>query len=291
MVYSVIGTKGFLGRHFTSYLQKRKKFVFGTHHKPTIEYKEFDLIHPYKELDFRGVKYALICGGNPSFDKCESEVESTFACNVEGPLLLGKKVMAKGILPIFFSTNYIFDGRQGIYEESSIPSPLNEYGRQKAILEKRVREELNNAPVIRLSKVYGSDKGDGTLFDEMAQAFVRGDPVKAAEDLWLAPIHVEDVVRESLAFIERGGRGIFHLSSQVEATRFEMANAMAARFGGIVIKIKADSLSGKRPLRAHLQSKINALSWQEGMQKVIQHYEKSRGDFSYTESSSAVCRD
>ena len=55
---------------------------------------------------------------------------------------------------VFFSTDYLFDGKAGPYSENDIPNPLNVYGRQKLAMENFIRENLDDYLIIRTTVVY-----------------------------------------------------------------------------------------------------------------------------------------
>ena len=53
--------------------------------------------------------------------------------------------------------------------DDAMTTPLNEYGRQKAEVERLLPEVCQgNCLILRLGKVYGTTPGDGSLLDEMA---------------------------------------------------------------------------------------------------------------------------
>src|SRR3990167_3100968 len=131
----VIGAQGFLGRHFLQAYRATDPTIIGTSRK------ELDLASPNLDaLDLTGYTHALIAAAVTSIARCEKEKEATYQCNVTGTLELIRQLHQKNIVPIAFSSDYVFDGIAGDYTEDSPIHPLNEYGRQKAQLEKGIRE-------------------------------------------------------------------------------------------------------------------------------------------------------
>lgn len=222
-------------------------------------------------------EYAVIAGGMGNPKECLQNPAKSHQCNVEGPLRIGKWLVERGITPIFFSSDYVFDGIQ-----TSSLSPLNLYGEQKAELEARALQELEgNYLMIRLTKVYGLNKGDGTLFDEMAANLIRKKPVSAAADQVFAPICVDDVIRGVAALQMKKARGLFHFAGPDYASRYEMACYLAEQLKmerTCITKVSLDDLGDgiKRPKCVRLPSAVQALPWKKGINRIVKQYARER---------------
>src|SRR5262245_5701804 len=113
----VIGSDGFIGSHFCR--QFPEALALGR--------KDLDLMAPELQVATSGICYAVITAGVGNPRKCEANPTASYLCNVIGTLKLGKELLKRGILPIFFSTDYVLN-------DSLEVAPLNAYGRQKAEL-------------------------------------------------------------------------------------------------------------------------------------------------------------
>lgn len=221
----VIGAKGFLGAAFLRRLKSLQSPVIGTHHSDSQGFNVFDLASP-QIGQWKGTS-AIVAAGVTNIRKCELEKEACRQKNVEGTLNLVDQLLHKGIKPILFSSDYVFDGEKGNYDEESKLNPLNEYGRQKAELETRLEKEYRGKYLlIRLSKVYGLEKGDGSLIDEMIQNFMRGQKIKAAVDQIFCPVFVEDVVDLVLQLDELDATGVFQIAGNERISRYDLARAV-----------------------------------------------------------------
>ena len=81
-------------------------------------------------------------------DGAESDPEGAARVNVEGT----RNVVALGAPVVYYSTDYVFDGRKPEpYVESDEPSPLSVYGRTKLEGEREVREGW----IVRSSWLFG----------------------------------------------------------------------------------------------------------------------------------------
>lgn len=225
MKYLVIGNKGYIGSAVESKLKEKNIPVVGTHHKNTSDSYHLDLFNPNLEnILTQGLSYAFILGGIAKIKKCTDNPIESYQCNVSGTIDLGKQLREKGIIPVFFSTDYVFDGKNGPYLESSPTSPLNEYGRQKAILEERVQNEFDKYLIIRPGKVYDLKQDGKTLLSEMHNSFQEGKVVKAAFDQFLSPIYINDLVETLVYLAQEQAQGIFHIAGPDIFSRYEIAS-------------------------------------------------------------------
>jgi dTDP-4-dehydrorhamnose reductase len=257
----IFGSKGFIGRHFARVYPEAL----------ALDHSAFDIsVDPHFGFSTEGLQWALIAAGMSNPLKCEENPAKSYRCNVEGPLLLGKELLKRGILPIFFSTDYVFNDDLQI-------QPLNTYGKQKAELEEK--GERLGALVIRLSKVYGVEKGDGTFFDQMAAQFICGQEIMAARDQIFAPIYIEDVLEQVMHLASQKARGVFQIAGPSFASRLEMALHLVEGLRmqrELVKEISLDDLRDgiKRPKRLRIIGSPKGLNWKNGIEKVIKAYEE-----------------
>ncbi|MCH9614500.1 MAG: dTDP-4-dehydrorhamnose reductase [Chlamydiia bacterium] len=215
----IIGAKGFLGRYF----HKRFKEMIGTHYQKEEPFELLDLKDPKIEFPLDGYRYALFAGGMSNPGRCEVDPEESYAVNVEGTLKLSKWLLKNGIQPILISTGYVFDGVKGGYLETDPTAPPNIYGLHKAILEKKAPSECL---ILRAAKLYGLEKGDGTLLDEMAAKLSMGETVLAAKDQVLSPLSIDDFIQAIVELQKVGASGIYHVGGK-KTSRYHLACKLA----------------------------------------------------------------
>ena len=116
---------------------------------------------------------------------------------------------------------------------------------------------------MRLSKVYGVEKGDGTLLDEMACALSAGRVVRAASDQLFCPTSVADLVRAIHALQGSGLKGVVNLCSPESWSRHRIACAVAEAMavdGDLVEEISLHEIPAMqhRPLNTTMScSRVN----------------------------------
>lgn len=158
---------------------------------------------------------------------CEANPQATREVNVEGTLHLAKLAVERGLIPIVFSTDYVFDGRLGTYSESSPHNPLNEYGKQKSLLEKQIFEATGGKYLLlRLSKIYTTIPNDRTLLDEIFSKVQTCSPFLAATDQIFNPLHIDDLLSIMESLIKENKTGLYNVAGKEPVSRFDLAKAI-----------------------------------------------------------------
>ena len=234
---AVVGASGFIGRCFLRKYRMRYPDCIGTGRDPIgRDIARFELSRPaidHLKLAVSGHKDALILAGVTKMDVCERDKDQTRRINVEGTLDLVSRLVKEGIKPIYFSSDIIFDGRTGSYGEDALPQPLNEYARQKAEVEAGIKSicPRGHYLIVRVSKVFGLDKGDGSLLDAMAATLEEGRRLWAAYDQIFSPICMHDLVDIVSHLQGLDATGIFNVNPPETWSRYDLAVALAGALG------------------------------------------------------------
>ncbi|MBW2654756.1 MAG: dTDP-4-dehydrorhamnose reductase [Deltaproteobacteria bacterium] len=124
-----------------------------------LDIPEFDITDPAavkKAVNQPGISLVINAAAYTAVDKAESEPESAFAINCDGPADLAASCNEADIPLIHISTDYVFDGtREEPYLETDPLSPLGVYGKSKAEGETIVRSLLTDHIIIRTAWLYG----------------------------------------------------------------------------------------------------------------------------------------
>jgi dTDP-4-dehydrorhamnose reductase len=287
----VIGGRGFIGNAFLKTYQRFDPNTLGTHHQEAFPLKKLDLLH--LDLDALRLKpgeysYAIIAAAIANIPLCEKQPALTHEINVTGTLQLVDQLCRRNITPVLFSSDYVYDGKIGFYDEHSLVNPLNEYGRQKVELEREIAKRFNNQfLLIRPGKVFGLTKGDGTLLDEMAHALNQQKPIRVATDQIFCPISIDDLIKTVIQLQKIGATGVYHVSGNEAWSRQQIAQAVCRALHApedLIQPISLDELNEPfvRPKRTNMTNrkvcvatgcKIESL--QSSIETIVRQYEVS----------------
>jgi dTDP-4-dehydrorhamnose reductase len=167
---------------------------------------------------------AVYClGGMTDVELCESEAEMAMAANCHGPAALAGAAARHDLPFVYFSTEYVFDGKSGPYTEESIPGPINAYGRSKWMGEQAVLKIHPSPLIVRTTVVYGSDPRGRNFLYGLRRALEAGQSVRVANDQVSTPTYNRDLASVTIALVQEGAAGTFHVCGPERLTRFEFA--------------------------------------------------------------------
>ncbi len=163
------------------------------------------------------------------------EAEGDARCwreNVEGPVVLADACARRGIRTVHFSSDLVFDGRKGsAYVERDATAPLNAYGRSKAASEALLLERApGHALVVRTAAFFGPWDAWNFVTQALA-ALRRGEPWRAADDQWVSPTYVPDLVHGCLDLLLDGEAGLVHLANRGAVRWVDLAHLAAEAAG------------------------------------------------------------
>lgn len=175
-------------------------------------------------------QWVAVPAANPFVDYCELHPEETRAVNVAGTLNVARACRELGARMVFFSSDYVFDGKKGVYTEDDPPSPINEYGRQKAQTEEGVLKTDPRNLVIRTSGAYGWQWEHKNFVLQIRRRLGAGESMRVANDLAYNPTYVENLAEITAALVAKGASGIYHVVGADEVVRYDFAVRVAEAF-------------------------------------------------------------
>jgi dTDP-4-dehydrorhamnose reductase len=182
-------------------------------------------------LRARRITHVLVCAAVTDVDACERDRAKSRAVNVDGTREFLAATRDIGAIPVFFSSDYVFDGSRDGYAEADSPCPTTEYGRQKLETERWIREHFGRHLIFRTSKLMSMDLSPRSILADAAARLRKGEPFACPEDQWITPVYIEDVARSVEVALKRGLSGTFHLATRELVTRLEVVKRVALEIG------------------------------------------------------------
>jgi dTDP-4-dehydrorhamnose reductase len=225
----------------------------------------------------RDADYVVLCGAVTDINKCAVEREYSEYINVTKTIELLLKCRDYGAVPIYISSDYVFDGSKGNYNELSPRSPITAYGRQKAAVEEFILHNLNQYFVFRLGRTYSVSLNERSIFAELYKMLARSAKVAVACDQIFNFTNVEYVARIICLFILVSDThyGLYNLAKQNSMSRYQLALNMASLFSfdeALIqpIQLQDLSLPERRPLNTTLDcNKIDCLLSSDSYKNII----------------------
>lgn len=168
-----------------------------------------------------GCTHAAVLFGEVDPGRCAADPIASNRLNVAAVEAVLATLDAAGVVPVFTSSEVVFDGTKGSYVETDSPNPLFLYARQKLAVEELLRHAGRDHVVARLGRVYASEPFDGTLFTGTLERVRANRPIRCAVDQVFSPIHVDEAADALALLVEQGHRGTFHVAGPRALSRRE----------------------------------------------------------------------
>ena len=185
-------------------------------------------------------------------DQCEAEKEACWAQNVLAVEYLVEACRATGTFLLHLSTDFIFDGTAGPYDEEAAANPISFYGWSKYAAEKAVIHSGIRWAIARTVLVYGiaHDMSRSNIILWVKKSLEDGKTIKVVTDQWRTPTLAEDLAQGCFLIAEQEAEGIFNISGKDLLTPYEMAIKTADYFGlDKSLITPADSSTFSQPAR------------------------------------------
>jgi len=272
----ITGSKGQLGSAFVNYFEAKGYEYLA------VDLDKLDIADPDAAAD-AVMSYhpglVINCAAYNQVDLAEADDRTAVAVNAVGARNLAQAVRRLEASMVHYGTDYVFDGKKGApYTEADATNPLNNYGRSKLLGEKYVLENVPTALVLRLSWIYG--QGTQNFMHKLKGWARQPGPLRVAADEISVPTYTGDVVNATMAALERGLSGTWHLTNTGHCSRLDWAKLALKEFG-IEKEIEparmADfNLPARRPGFSAMSNEaftkelgITLPGWQEAVQKYI----------------------
>ncbi|MFZ5354286.1 MAG: SDR family oxidoreductase [Bacillota bacterium] len=263
----IIGASSFIGSNMFECAIKSGYNVIGTCYSNCrrefikyniLENRIVEVLDKSFNTNNRDNAYAIICSGIGKIDDCFKYKEISYKINVEKMMQLIDDLTYLGYKVVFLSSEAVFDGQRGYYNELSPVSPINEYGRQKVQIENYILDRYSQHLVFRLGVVVGDYHPQRHLLSVWYKSVLDNTPIRCIEGQIFSPTYVQDISDAILLALDKNLSGLYHLANQEFFQRDELARqflyAMNRQVDIIVEPMNKFGFVEKRSLKTYLDS-------------------------------------
>ena len=197
-------------------------------------------------------------------DRCETQPDEAKVQNVEHTRKVVEWCREWSRPLLFFSTDYVFDGRDGPYAEDAATHPLSVYGRTKLEAEQLVLT-LPRCAVVRITNAFDIGFDDRNFVHRCVTSFRDRKPLIVPSDQFATPMYATWLAEQCVTLWIRGAilcpdsPKLLHAGCDDLVSRGELARRVARRLGadaGLIEERPTAALgqAAPRPLRGGLRN-------------------------------------
>ncbi len=210
-------------------------------------------------IDARRPDFVIHTAAVTDVDGCERNRALARSVNVNGSMNIAESCQKFKSRLRYISTDYVFDGSGGPYDESAVPQPINYYGQTKLDGEQCVQSICPDALTVRTCVPYDwNPKCPPNFLMWLVQKLKANENVSIVNDQWNTPTYNPHLAEVLLALCGRWIPGILHASGGQFINRYDFALTVCDIFGfdrNRVTQTNSSQLKqlATRPMRAGLR--------------------------------------
>jgi dTDP-4-dehydrorhamnose reductase len=206
--------------------------------RPELDLTDFAAVKRLFQRELPGL--VIHCAALSKSTACQADPQLARQINVDVTECLTD--LAAEIPFFFLSSDLVFDGQKGNYDETAAVNPLSVYGETKVAAERIVLANPKHT-VIRTSLNGGvSSTGDRGFNEEMRLAWQEGRTLNLFTDEFRSPIPASATARAIWYLASREKPGLYHVAGSQRLSRAEIGELLAARWPRLHPKIQPGSL-------------------------------------------------
>lgn len=256
----IAGASGLVGSNCLKHFKEQGWNVVGSYFSyatpDTVYYNTLDPTDR-SNYDIRVFQPDVIihCGALTHVDYCETNEEESYQKTVQSTLNLIALAKDCNARFVYISTDYVFDGKEGPYTETSPVNPLSVYARHKLMGETLSLQELSHTLVLRITNVYGDEARGKNFIARIIDQCKNNQKLtlKLPYDQYATPCNAWDIARAMYVLLDDKKSGIYHIASSDFLNRVELALRVLkyfpdAEYELIPMSTEAMNQPAKRPL-------------------------------------------
>ncbi len=275
----ITGANGQLAREF---IKKTEKYNYKVIPLTKDRLDISDLNSVLETISHYNPDVVINCAAYNLVDNAEKDFDTAFKINAIGVRNLALACKKCDALLVHYSTDYIFDGtKEDFYTEEDNPNPVNNYGKSKLLGERFLIEETDRFLLFRVSWVFG--EGKQNFLYKLSELAKLNRILRIVYDQISIPTYTEDIVKFTIFAIDKGLRGIYHLTNSGYASRYEVARYFIEKLGlkKLILPVSSDYFQSlaKRPYFSAMSNKkiskylgINIPEWKDGIDRFVKKF-------------------
>lgn len=290
MKFLVTGSAGLIGSQVVKDLLKQNHQVFSCYHetKPShgipIQLDLADNTQIIQTLQETKPDRIIHLAAMTDVDQCETEKKLALILNVTATESLAKQAAKQNIFFVYVSTDYVFDGIQGMKKENDTPNPLGFYGKSKLEGEFSLNKLTSRWCIARTSTPFGIHPKKKSFPIWVKESLESNKKIPILVDQFTSPTFIPNLSKMLIEVTIKQITGVIHLAGATRISRYELAELVAVKLNlekKLLIPTKTDDMNWKaqRPIDSSLDVSLATEILEEKPQSIEQSLELLFSEF------------
>ncbi|PKF77756.1 dTDP-4-dehydrorhamnose reductase [Vibrio sp. vnigr-6D03] len=222
----VTGCSGQVGYCLVEQLKNRADIELFAYDREELDITSQDTV--FRLIESSNPSVIINAAAHTAVDKAETDVDSSYAINSDGPKYLAQASERIGALLLHISTDYVFNGsKQSPYIESDPTDPQGVYGQSKLAGEKMVQAHCTRYGILRTAWVFG-EQGNNFVKTMLRLGSERPE-LGIIGDQFGGPTYAGDIATVLIKMMDKYAQsaetpsGVFHYSGVPHVSWYQFA--------------------------------------------------------------------
>ena len=235
MKFLVTGSAGLVGSQVVNDLTQQNHTVYSCYHDVSPEHGtpvKLDLANPDDIVDtIDKIKPDSIIhlAAMTGVDQCETQQDLAMKINGNATEIMARQAAKNNCFFVYVSTDYVFDGINGMRKESDIPNPLGFYGKSKLAGEIALNKLPSNWCIARISTPFGVHKTKKSFPIWVKENLESNKEISVLTDQFTSPTYVPNLSKMLIEIATRQLVGIYHTCGSTKISRYNFAEMIAEK--------------------------------------------------------------
>ncbi len=162
-------------------------------------------------------------------DLCEEKPELAMKINADATKILARQAAKSNCFFVYVSTDYIFDGINGMKKESDTPNPLGYYGKSKLAGEIALSKLASPYAIARTSTPFGLHKTKKSFPIWVKENLESKKDIPVLVDQITSPTYVPNLSGMLIEIATRQLVGIYHTAGASSISRYNLAEMISEK--------------------------------------------------------------
>ncbi len=230
------GSNGLLGQKLVELISKDENYelIATSRGENRLSYKTGYTYHPLDITDKQDVEavmakfqpdYVINSAAMTNVDQCETMKDECWQLNVRAVEYIVEACQAHNTFLLHLSTDFIFDGENGPYDEEATPKPISYYGSSKLAAERTLMKSKIKWAIARTVLVFGiaEDMSRTNIVLWVKKSLENKKTIQVVNDQWRSPTLAEDLAEGCFLILKKDATGVYNISGKDFLSPYQMA--------------------------------------------------------------------